>query len=61
MVQIFCAKAAIAFCFYFRIFDLKDSKNKLILIVSGTFLQILGAILLTVLGILEKTSLWFRR
>ena len=46
--------------FYLRIFDLKESKDKLVLIVSGTLLQILGAIYetvsvphLTVLGFLE--------
>ena len=46
--------------FHFRIFDIKDSTDKLILIVSGTLLQILDAIYetvsfpyLTVLGFLE--------
>ena len=34
--------------FHFCIFDLKDSKEELILIVSGTLLQILGAIYETV-------------
>ena len=34
--------------FRFRIFDLKDSKDELILIVSGTLLQVLGAIYETV-------------
>ena len=60
MVQISCAKAAIAFWFPFAFFVLKDSIDELILIVSGTLLQILGAIYetvsvpyLTVLGFLE--------
>ena len=45
---------------HLRIFDLKECKDELILIVSGTSLQILGAIYetvsvpyLTVLGFLE--------
>ena len=45
---------------HFCIFDLKDCKGKLILIVSGTLLQTLGAIYetvsvpyVTVLGFLE--------
>ena len=60
MVQICCTKAAIAFGFHLRIFVLKDSNDELILIVSGTLLQILGAIYetvsvpyLTVLGFVE--------
>ena len=50
--------------FHLRIFVLKDSNDELILIVSGTLLQILGAIYetvsvpyLTVLGFLEQSSL----
>ena len=34
--------------FYFCTFDLKDSKDKLILIASGTLLQVLGALYQTV-------------
>ena len=48
MVQIWCTKAAIAFWFPFAYFCLKDSNDELILIVSGTLLQILGAIYETV-------------
>ena len=47
----------------FRIFDLKNSKDVLSLIVSGSLLQILAAIYetvsvpyLTVLGFLEQSS-----
>ena len=60
MVQLFFAKSAIAFWSHFRIFDLKESKDVLSLIVSGNLLQILAAIYetvsvpyLTVLGFLE--------
>ena len=61
MVQICCAKTAISHSgFHLHIFVLKDSNDELILIVSGTLLQILGAIYetvsvpyLTVLGFLE--------
>ena len=34
--------------FHWRIFDLKDFKDELILIVSGTLLQVLGALYETV-------------
>ena len=44
MVQICLTKAAIAFWFPFAYFVLKDSNEELILTVSGTLLQILGAI-----------------
>ena len=36
------------FDFYFCVFDLKDSKDELVLIASGTLLWILGAIYKTV-------------
>ena len=51
--------------FHLLIFDSKDSKDKLILIVSGTLLQILGSIYetvsvsyLTVLGFLRNKVLY---
>ena len=44
--------------FHFRIFDLKDSKDKLILIASGTLLQNLGATYETV-SVLHLTLLGF--
>ena len=61
MVQIRCTKATISYSgFHLLFFVLKDSNEELILIVSGTLLQILGAIYetvsvpyLTVLGFLE--------
>ena len=60
MVQIFCAKAESHSGFHFRIFDLNDSKDELILTVSVTLLQILGTVYetvsvpyLVVLGFLE--------
>ena len=67
MVQIFCAKAAIAFWFPFSYFDLKDSKHELFSIVIGTLLQILDAYIyetvsvphLTVLGVLEYSGIKF--
>ena len=50
--------------FHFRIYDFKYSKDELILMISGTLLEVLGVIheivsvpYLTVLGFLEQSYL----